>query len=489
MDLVIPWDAALGAVCPTCTGPMTTQPPGTHPPRPHGQGDDCAPAPSGKGDRCAASPGEGAECAASPGEGDEPAQDRVAGEDPVPDRSEPQGEPRPGPAAGAQDFTEPHSGCPAHAICRTDDHADTDHAEMPDKGHAGTAGTGHAGTAGTGHAGTGDVGDGGVGDRQGFLAGTSPGRVGELIGWASVFITPAQARQIILTPGSLVGRLLYAPADGRCLERSIKRYAPDTDMRRQVRAADVYSRGPGSRRPATQSELDHEKEWATHAWTAETNLNHKALLEHHRKTKRTWRSVMNRRRDLTWTTLLRQVATTRGHDYRQYLQRVLELTPANPTPTQDTGRSEQDRADLAARRDLLNQLIYAAIVHRHPGQRTEADDDIPGSEDWLTIGDWAQVTHTDQHGQHRRGGPPGHPTPEQILNLHHQDKPQAREDQGQISQGRARTGDEELSDDAGKSQTSAGDSQTDKGPHRAPAADTPWGTQENQRPQDEPPPF
>lgn len=382
VDLVIPWDAALGAVCPTCSGPMTRPAEGA---RPHGR--------EGQGDECAHDPGEGEECAHDPTAG--------------PDVTGP----------GQDDFETPHSGCPTHATCRREDPADP----------------------------------------QGMV----PPRVGELIGWESAFITPRQARQIILTPGSVVGRLLIDPADGRCLERSIKRYKPDAEMRRQVYAADVYGRGPGSRRPAQQSEIDHEKEFSTHGWTAETNLNAKELLNHYRKTKGHWRSVMNRRRDVTWTTLLGQVARTRCHDYRQYFDRVVEMTPLSG--------SDPDRPDLAARRDLLNQLVYAAIVHRRPGERTEADDDIPESEDWLGIGDWGHVSHTDEHGQRRRGGPPDQPAPEQILGL-----------------------DQEVDPDSTDTADAAGErvqEVPEAGGRETPGTATPWGAEEHRRTEDEPPPF
>lgn len=249
--------------------------------------------------------------------------------------------------------------------------------------------------------------------------------IGELISWSSAFIRAKDARAIVLTPGTLLSRVLTNPADGRCIERATKSYAPDADMKRQVRAADVFGRGPGCRRPAKDCEIDHEEEFLTSGWTAEPNLNCKALLDHFRKTTRLMRSVMNERRDVTWTTLLGQVAVTRGHDYRQYLARVETLTPIDYRPAaggedggvggREGGAEPQDRADLAARRDLLNQVLYAAIVHRRSGERLEAEDDLPGSEDWLTAWDSIGITYRDGDGRRRAGGPPSHPTPEQLL--------------------------------------------------------------------------
>ncbi|MGO0576787.1 hypothetical protein [Ornithinimicrobium panacihumi] len=241
--------------------------------------------------------------------------------------------------------------------------------------------------------------------------------VGELVGLHTGFVTARTARQIVLAPGTELSRILASAADGRCIERSTASYSPDTDMKRQIRAADVYGRGPGCRRPARDCEIDHEKEWLTSGWTAEPNLNCKAQLDHFRKTKKLWRSVMNSRRDVTWTTLLGQVATTRGHDYRQYFARVDALAPYDPTDVHHDGVWVGDRADLQARRDLVNQLLYAAIVHRDPGERAEAFDDVVDAEDWLGLGDWVQVNHTDEDGRRRPGPPPAHPTPEEILGL------------------------------------------------------------------------
>lgn len=239
-----------------------------------------------------------------------------------------------------------------------------------------------------------------------------PRQVGELRGFPAGWVSPAEARQIALRPGSTFYRLLTDAADGRCTERTIARYAPDADMRRQIRAADVYGRGPGCRRPANACELDHEHERADGGRTAETNLNAKSRVDHFRKTRKLWRTVMTPRRDITWTTLLGQVARTRGHDYRQYADAFDRLAPVP-----DHRVSEVGVADLAARRDLANQVLYAAIVSRGPGERAQAEDDVPGSEDWLGLGDWRTVTHRDEDGM-RRPGPPVRPTPpEEVLGL------------------------------------------------------------------------
>ncbi|MDO5663618.1 MAG: HNH endonuclease signature motif containing protein [Brachybacterium sp.] len=230
------------------------------------------------------------------------------------------------------------------------------------------------------------------------------------------------------------------PADGRCIERTIGSRAPDADMKRQLYAADRYGRGPGSRRPAEQCEIDHETPYCEAPETSETNLNCKEILDHWRKTADLWRTVMNERRDVTWTTLLGQIAVTRGHDYRQYVAQIIRLTPLDDqtagvhtsgdgweisgSPVSDSSVAEDtlngpavERSDLAARRDLVNQVLYAALVHRAPGERTEADDDVPGSEDWLAVADAVHLSHRDADGRRRPDGPPGCPTPEDILDV------------------------------------------------------------------------
>ncbi|WP_143780820.1 HNH endonuclease signature motif containing protein [Ornithinimicrobium sp. CNJ-824] len=133
------------------------------------------------------------------------------------------------------------------------------------------------------------------------------GTVAELLGLHPAFLTPGQARDLALAPGTTMHRILVDPADGRCIERTIASYRPDADMRRQIVAADVYGRGPGERTPPPRWQIDHEHEYQDGGPTAETNLNGKGVFFHAVKTARLWSSVMNQRRDLTWTTLLRQV--------------------------------------------------------------------------------------------------------------------------------------------------------------------------------------
>ena len=195
------------------------------------------------------------------------------------------------------------------------------------------------------------------------------------------------------------------------IERTIASYRPDADMRRQIAAADVYGRGPGERTPPQRWQIDHEHEHQDGGPTAETNLNGKGVFFHAVKTARLWSSVMNQRRDLTWTTLLKQVVTTRGHDYRQYLARLDTLAPG-PHANVQAGADPADQADLA------NRLLYAAIVHRHAGAPARAIDDLVDAEAYdLRLAGWASLDprlalaldgrHADLKG----------PTPEQLLGI------------------------------------------------------------------------
>ena len=370
--------------------------------------------------------------------------------------------------AGQVELVVPWDALLGRAVCPTcqtpvptgpgqaDDHASTGTRTGSTGDHASTGGSGRGGAPPDRRSTSGSAEDADPGARGAGQERPPPRWVAELRGLPAGWVGPHEARQVALTPGTTFYRVLTDPADGRCIERTIARYAPDADMRRQIRAADVYGRGPGCRRPADTCELDHEHEHADGGPTTETNLNAKSRLDHYRKTKKLLRTLMTPRRDLTWTTLLGQVARTRAHDYRQYADAFATLAPppAGTDPDLDT-------TDLAARRDLAAQVLYAAIVHRGPGERAEADDDVPGSEDWLHLGDWKSLTHRDEDGTRHHGLPPHHPTPEQILGLtpdpHDHDAPS-----------------------------------TDQAPGTTTPDDThptSWAQQHHDRPADEPPPF
>ncbi|RIK16633.1 MAG: hypothetical protein DCC50_04280, partial [Acidobacteria bacterium] len=111
-----------------------------------------------------------------------------------------------------------------------------------------------------------------------------------------------------------------------------------------------------------------------------------AKRPHQYKTDGTWQVEIGARRDLTFTTLLGQIATTRVHDYRTYLDR----------------RHPEDVDDL---RDAAGQLLQAALADRarSRGRRARRDD-------WLTM------EHTDPGTGAVRPGPhPDQPTVDDLV--------------------------------------------------------------------------
>ncbi|ANS79968.1 hypothetical protein SGUI_2572 [Serinicoccus hydrothermalis] len=256
------------------------------------------------------------------------------------------------------------------------------------------------------------------------------GGVGLVLGRHPTFLSPGHLRELALAPGTTLARLLTDPADGRLVERSITAYRPDAAMRRQVLAADVYSRAPGTRRPGTVCELDHVTPWAPErpgGPTAETNLVALAKSPHQLKTLGRALARINDLRDLTWTTLLGQTETTRVHDYRQYsaapdLAEALDhAVPLDPARTHEHPAL---REDLDARRDLLNRAFYAALAHRGPGAFLTDADDHPGTgEHGGPLSGWMWVTRT-HSGRRRDGAHPHTPTPETVLGLATTDEPE-----------------------------------------------------------------
>lgn len=224
-------------------------------------------------------------------------------------------------------------------------------------------------------------------------AGAGRGLVAEALGPKPFFLTPGLARELALTPGATIHRLVTDPVDGRCVERTRAGYRPDTNMRRQIQAADVYSRRPGSRTHFAACELDHVTPWG---WaggpTSEPNLATLELPTHRSKTDGYLDLTINHRRDLTFTTLLGQVVRTRVHDYGQYLR------SAAPD-------------DLATRRDLANRAVYAAYAA--DPSRGEAPTGLTRPHDHES---WITLTHT-ALGRRRPGPAPEHPTVSELLHL------------------------------------------------------------------------
>ncbi|MGO0575285.1 hypothetical protein [Ornithinimicrobium panacihumi] len=257
--------------------------------------------------------------------------------------------------------------------------------------------------------------------------GPVPGRglVAEIIGSHPAFLTPGHVRELFYGPDTTMFRMLVNPPDGRIVERTIKAYRPDPDMRRQVRAADVYSRAPWSRLTGRSLEIDHVVPYlhADPAAGGPTGELHLASLDkrtHVTKTLGLLALSINERRDLTFTTLLGQIAGSRVHDYRQYTATLDpdDLAsgdpPARPGPVADgspdhpapgghdpEGHSPEDHSpgdhspeERDVRRDDDARALYGALA-RDPRFRRR-----PGCHEWLTI------DHTED-GRRRPGPPPG----------------------------------------------------------------------------------
>jgi hypothetical protein len=267
--------------------------------------------------------------------------------------------------------------------------------------------------------------------------GGPPGDVlsmGMVTGAFAHFLTPDAIRELALTPGTTLHRLLMDPADGRCVERSIAAYAPDAAMRAQVHAADVTCRAPGCVHHAPYTQLDHVTPHGVGGPTSETNLQDLHSRHHDGKTHGGWEAVMAPNRDVTWTSLLGRIYRTRAHDYRQYsslfrgaVQRVhqdVEQALADDATAQARARAE-GRTDLgldargerrqrttltrqAALADAVDRAVYRALTYRGAARPLRAGDDYPDTDtDPAFLGwDSLSLTHVTATGERRCGPDP-----------------------------------------------------------------------------------
>ncbi|USQ75419.1 HNH endonuclease signature motif containing protein [Ornithinimicrobium cryptoxanthini] len=214
--------------------------------------------------------------------------------------------------------------------------------------------------------------------------------VGEIVGRDSLFLSPTQVRELALVPGSTLYRLLTDPATGRCVERSITAYRFDAAMRAQIIAADRFCRAPGCVKPAKTSQLDHVQEYGTTGGhTCEANAMALSTTHHDKKTKKDVDAIINADRDVTWTTLLGRIYTTKAFDYNQYTK----LLTAAKT------QIDQEIAAGATKAEAIDAAIYQALSYRPPGSPFEAREDSPGFEDDFTGWDQITLTHTSPDGQ------------------------------------------------------------------------------------------
>lgn len=214
--------------------------------------------------------------------------------------------------------------------------------------------------------------------------------IAEVVGTRSIFLTPDEARTLALTPGSTLYRLLTDPATGTLIERSTTAYRFDGPMRAHIIAADVFCRAPGCLRPATMAQIDHVQEYGTPGGhTCITNGQPLDAPHHDLKTKNHWDAVLHANRDVTWTTLLGRIYTTKTHDYTQYTRLLTEATQAvKDATTQGTDPTT-----------AIDHQIYQALTYRPSGSNLEADDDIFHSDEQFTGWDQVTTTHTRADGK------------------------------------------------------------------------------------------
>ncbi|WP_256839013.1 HNH endonuclease signature motif containing protein, partial [Ornithinimicrobium faecis] len=272
----------------------------------------------------------------------------------------------------------------------------------------------------------------------GAPTGEPDGEVGvtEVIGKHSVFLTPDEVRTLALTPGSTMYRLLTDPATGVLVERSIKAYPFDAGMRAHIIAADVFCRMPGCLKPASMAQIDHVQEHGTPGGhTCIANGQPLDTPDHDLKTKKLWDAVIHANRDVTWTTLLGRIYTTKAHDYRQYTKFLTAAT----TQVEEAIATGTDPAAA------VDAAVYQALSYRPAGAKLEAEDDDDFSE--LFTG-WHSVTltHTPENGRRTY-----HPAPDAMraeAQRHYDTDDRVTHDQQDTEDDRAAGDDEQVVDDS-----------------------------------------
>ncbi|USQ78362.1 hypothetical protein NF556_11960 [Ornithinimicrobium faecis] len=305
--------------------------------------------------------------------------------------------------------------------------------------------------------------------------------VGEVIGKHSVFLSPDEVRTLALTPGSTMYRLLTDPATGVLVERSIKAYPFDAGMRAHIIAADVFCRMPGCLKPASVAQIDHVQEHGTPGGhTCIANGQPLDTPDHDLKTKKLWDAVIHANRDVTWTTLLGRIYTTKAHDYNQYTK----LLTAATTQVHEAIASGDDPAAA------VDAAVYQALSYRPAGAKLEAEDDDDFSE-LFTGWDSVTLTHTPESGRRTY-----HPAPDAMraeAQRHHDTDDRVTHDQQDTEDDQTTRADQQ---DTGHDESAGATGQT----HRGQDDQTPGHSTGSEQPDDgpttpwthdpdEPPPF
>lgn len=218
--------------------------------------------------------------------------------------------------------------------------------------------------------------------------------VGQMMGSFGSFVSPAQVRELALSPGTTMARLLVDPADGRCVERSRTTYLMDAAMRAQILAADVTCRAPGCHHTGGRCQVDHVQEYSAGGATSEANGQLLHTGHHEPKTAKAWDAYLAANRDVTWTSLLGRIYRTRAWDYRRYVTVLTEaIEHVASAPAQDFA-------------DVLNHEVYLALTFRDLGERLNPGDDEV-ELDITRFGGWGLIglTHTERETGQRVPGP------------------------------------------------------------------------------------
>lgn len=229
--------------------------------------------------------------------------------------------------------------------------------------------------------------------------------VAEVVGRHSAFLTAHDVHELMLTPGSVLHRLITDPTTGRCLERSTDAYRFTAAQRAQIIAADVFCRAPGCLHPGALSQIDHVREHGTPGGeTREANgqLAHEA--HHDLKTKKAWQASINESREVTWKTLLGRIYRTKAHDYRQYTDLLHSAIAAidGDDPTDPDAPMDGDQERAAG----IDQAIHTALSYRPPGETLEAVDDWDESERQFLGWSLISLFHETAQGRRRYGPHP-----------------------------------------------------------------------------------
>lgn len=228
-----------------------------------------------------------------------------------------------------------------------------------------------------------------------------PAATGEVIGKHSVFLGPDQLWELMLTPGSVLHRLLVDPVSGRCVERSSSGYRFTPAQRAQIHAADGFCRAPGCLRPARLCQIDHVQEFGTPGGdTSEANAQSASDPHHKLKTLKVWDATINARREVTWTTLLGRIYTTKPHDYTQYAQELRAATVRDGSSLEhsatDCAAADQDDQ---ARQQRIDAAIYDALCELDAGCSLTGPEDY---EDADAFCGWPLITLTHRDANGRR---------------------------------------------------------------------------------------